>query len=186
MDNPAPAANPPESGGSAGSRGSTASAVRTVPPSPGTILVGEQAQLAKLKDDMTQMLGSRLNKRSGLQREHYEHFQRALCGVSTDADFGSFGAAWRGPWSTDIQAEVVAQIRRLQHSTGFRHFKTPSLPVSAVAFETVFEDNTHAPQRSAAPSLKPTEAESTTKATSVTPTALSSGTTCRRRITSLQ
>eukprot|EP01050_Picozoa_sp_SAG11_P009308 SAG11_NODE_865_length_6832_cov_21.731026_3_plen_151_part_00 len=44
--------------------------VGTAPPSRGTILVGEQAELTKLKDDMTRTLGSRLNKRTGLQREH--------------------------------------------------------------------------------------------------------------------
>eukprot|EP01050_Picozoa_sp_SAG11_P014572 SAG11_NODE_1809_length_4224_cov_5.960000_3_plen_248_part_00 len=142
MDNPAPTVNAAAaaSGGSAEIRRHAEDPVGAEPPSPGTILVGEQAQLTRLKDDMTRILGSRLNRRQGLQREHYERFQRALCGVSTDAGFGSIGAARRGPWSDDIRSEVVAQINRLQHSTGFRHFKTPNLPISA--FESIFGDNT--------------------------------------------
>ena len=145
MANTAPALNTSTtaSGGSAEIRSATQN---PVPPSPGTILVGEAAQLSRLKNDMTRTLGSRLNKRQGLEREHYERFQRALCGVSTDADFNSGGAAWRGPWSDEIRAEVVAQINRLQHSTGFRHFKTVNIPFSAVTFESVFGSNVQSTQ----------------------------------------
>eukprot|EP01050_Picozoa_sp_SAG11_P050657 SAG11_NODE_28362_length_322_cov_1.188341_1_plen_40_part_10 len=40
-----------------------------MPPSPGTQLVGEQAQLDRLKGDMQKVLGPRLNKRQGLTDE---------------------------------------------------------------------------------------------------------------------
>eukprot|EP01050_Picozoa_sp_SAG11_P033772 SAG11_NODE_11628_length_747_cov_3.600309_1_plen_109_part_10 len=103
-----------------------------VPPSPGTQLVREQAQLDRLKDNMQKVLGPRLNKRQGLTDEHYKIYQRALCGVSTDADFRTFEAAWRGSWSTEIQPEVSAQVNRLQHSTGFRFFKVSIIPLSSV------------------------------------------------------
>jgi len=109
-----------------------------VPPSPGTQLVGEQAQLDRLKDNMQKVLGPRLNKRQGLTDEHYKIYQRALCGVSTDADFRTFEAAWRGSWSTEIQPEVSAQVNRLQHSTGFRFFKVSIIPLSSVVFEPLF------------------------------------------------
>eukprot|EP01050_Picozoa_sp_SAG11_P045912 SAG11_NODE_23167_length_394_cov_0.349153_1_plen_96_part_01 len=88
MPPPPPRQNP----AAAPARGS---AVAARPPSPGVRLIGEQAQLQRLKDSMEKVLGSRLNKRQGLTSEHYEVFQRALCGVSLDPDFGVIDVAWR-------------------------------------------------------------------------------------------
>eukprot|EP01050_Picozoa_sp_SAG11_P012125 SAG11_NODE_1330_length_5187_cov_6.700079_2_plen_153_part_00 len=107
--------------------------------------------MTKLNDDMEKLLGSRLNKRQGLQGDHYAMFQRALCGVSSDADFGAIGAAWRGPWSTEIKSEVVAQVNRLQHSTGFRHFEVANLPINSVVFESVFGGSPLPPRNPVAP-----------------------------------